>query len=121
MGGMLLGHLFTAVVGISLGTMQGPLPVTGKAVVNLLILGVFQLGVPYILYALAAKDCPPLACSLLGAVEPLLNPIWVFLFNGERLGPFALMGAVVVIVSVSAWCVWKGRQETQMGQTSASV
>lgn len=51
--------------------------------------------------------CPPLVCSLLGAVEPLLNPVWVFLFDGKAPGPFALMGGAVVIVSVTVWCIWQ--------------
>ncbi len=72
----------------------------------ILILGVFQLGISYILYVKAARYCPPLACSLLGAVEPLLNPVWVLLFDGERPGLFALIGAVIVVVSITAWLIY---------------
>jgi len=108
MGGMLLGHLFTAVAGIPVMFFTDT-PVTTSAVASIFVLGVLQLGVPYILFALAVKHCPPLACSLLGAVEPLLNPLWVFLFDGEAPGLFALMGGVVVVASVTIWCIWKGK------------
>ena len=72
---------------------------------NVVILGVFQLGIPYVLYAIASKDCSPLACSLIGMLEPLLNPVWVALFIGEVPGLYALCGAVIIIVTVSWWCV----------------
>ena len=51
-----------------------------------------------------------LACCLLGAVEPLLNPVWVMIFDGETPGIFALIGGIIVIVAVTAWCVWDGKQ-----------
>ena len=68
-------------------------------------MGVFQLGIPYVLYGIASRDCPPLACSLIGMLEPLLNPVWVAIFIGEVPGPFALVGAVIIIATVSWWCV----------------
>lgn len=108
MSGILLGQLFTAVIGIPMIFIY-PTPVSTTAVLSILILGIVQLGIPYILYAIAAKDCPPLACSLIGAIEPLLNPVWVFLFSGEAPGAHALFGGLIVIASVTGWCVWRDR------------
>ncbi len=108
MGGMLLGHLFTALVGIPVMFFTDT-PLNAVSLGSILTLGILQLGLPYILFALAVKHCPPLACSLLGAMEPLLNPLWVFLFDGEAPGFFALLGGVVVVASVTVWCVWKGK------------
>ena len=80
-------------------------PLNSASIFSILVLGIFQLGIPYILYGCALKSCPPLACSLLDAVEPLLNPVWVFLVTGERPGAFALCGGVIVIVTITLWCV----------------
>lgn len=113
MSGILLGHLLTALVGVPLAFVF-PTPVSVPAVLSILALGVVQLGIPYVLYGLAVKDCPPLACSLLGAIEPLLNPVWVFLFDGEAPGFFALIGGVVVIFSITAWCVHNDRQQSKI-------
>ena len=79
---------------------------TATATLSILILGVFQLGISYVLYVKASSSCPPLACCLFSAVEPLLNPVWVFLFDGERPGFFALIGAVIVVGSITVWCVY---------------
>lgn len=109
MGGMMLGHLFTAAVGIPF-TFFTPTPISTSSVLCILGLGVIQLGIPYILLCLSSKHCPPLACSLLGAVEPLLNPVWVFVFSGEAPGTLALIGGGIVITTVTLWCIWQNKQ-----------
>lgn len=101
---VLIGQIFAFLVGLPFCFTRS-MEFTAVPVLSVLILGVFQLGISYILYAKSADYCPPLACCLLGALEPLLNPVWVFLFNGERPGPFALIGAVVVIGAITVWCV----------------
>ncbi len=106
------GQFLTFLIGLPFFIATKP-PLTGTAVLSVLVLGVFQLGISYILYVKATAYCPPLACCLLGAVEPLLNPVWVFLFDGERPGFYALIGCVIVVVSVTAW--------TMFGREKASV
>ncbi len=108
---ILIGQTFTFLFGL-------PAIITTKPVFNtttvlcILVLGVFQLGISYILFAKASRYCPPLACALLGALEPLLNPVWVFLFNGEKPGPFAFLGGVIVISAVTLWCIFgKGKEQ----------
>jgi len=78
----------------------------------IIILGVVQLGIPYVLYALASKDCSPLACSLIGMIEPILNPVWVLIFDGETPGFYALVGGIIVIAAVTIWCI-VGEEESE--------
>lgn len=108
--GILNGQVLTFLAGLPFFIVTKPL-ITTTAVLALLTLGVFQLGLSYVLYVKASKYCPALACSLLGAIEPLLNPVWVFLFNGEKPGIFALIGAVVVIVSITVWSAFGQKKE----------
>lgn len=105
-----IGQMFTFLVGLPFIITTKP-EFTTVAVLSIIILGVFQLGISYILYVHASKHCPPLACCLLGALEPLLNPVWVFLFDGERPGIFALVGAVIVVVSITVWCMFGQKEE----------
>ncbi|MEG0145943.1 MAG: DMT family transporter, partial [Clostridia bacterium] len=119
MSGMLAGHLLTALIGIPF-LMFTENQLDGQAIGFLALLGVVQLGIPYILYGLAAEYCPPLACSLIAAIEPLLNPVWVAIFDGETPGMFALIGGVIVVCSITLWCVWKERQaRSQLGREAA--
>lgn len=108
MSGMLMGHLLTALIGIPFLSLDGG-GLSGQSLGFLALLGVLQLGIPYILCGLASENCPPLACSLIGTLEPLLNPVWVAIFDGETPGPFALVGAAIVVVSISLWCIAKER------------
>lgn len=104
MPGMLTGHIIAAIIGLPFMFFTEN-TVTSISVISIIVLGVFQLGIPYILYVLSTKTCPPLACSLIAAAEPLLNPVWVAIFDGEIPGPFAFAGGIIVIVAVTAWCV----------------
>ena len=108
MSGILLAHFFTAVIG-SGSLFFTDFSTTGQEVLFVVILGIFQLGIPYVLYALASRHCSPLACSLIGTLEPLLNPVWVLLFYGEVPGRAALVGAVIVLGAISAWLVSSGK------------
>lgn len=108
MSGILLAHFFTAVIGTG-SLLFTDFSTTGKEVLFVVILGIFQLGIPYVLYALASRHCSPLACSLIGTLEPLLNPVWVLLFYGEVPGRAALVGAVIVLGAISAWLVSSGK------------
>jgi len=103
--GILIGQFLTFLVGLPFIIATKPV-FTPVATASILVLGVFQLGISYILYVKSTSYCPPLACCLLGALEPLLNPLWVLIFDGERPGVFALVGGAIVIVSVTLWCIF---------------
>lgn len=63
-------------------------------------LGVFQVGLAYVLFDRGVKLTSPVSASLIGLLEAVLNPIWVFLFCGEKVGRFALAGAAVILTAV---------------------
>lgn len=66
----------------------------------LVLLGVLQLGLSYICYTLAIKKVTAMEGILIPMLEPILNPLWTFLFLGERLGLWALLGGFLVILSI---------------------
>ena len=103
--GVFNGQILTFLVGLPFVVFTKP-EFSTTAVLSILVLGVFQLGTAYILYVKSSSHCPPLACCLLSAVEPLLNPVWVLIFDGERPGLFAFIGGIIVIVSITVWCIF---------------
>lgn len=74
---------------------------------SLVVLGVFQVGVAYILLTIGLKTTPPVTASLVSGIEPVLNPILVAVFYGETVGPFALVGAAIVICGVVGYNILK--------------
>ncbi len=66
----------------------------------LALLGSFQIGVAYVLFSRGLRHVTALRAILLGLVEPLLNPLWVWLGNGERPSNWTVAGGAVIIVSL---------------------
>lgn len=60
-------------------------------------LGVFQIGVAYVLVTSALRHVGAFEASLLLLVEPLFNPLWAWIFAGETPGAFALSGGAIVL------------------------
>jgi len=64
-------------------------------------LGIVQIGFAYLLFTLAmARGVRSLDAGIIGYVEPVLNPVWVFLFIGERPSGWAIIGGAIIIASV---------------------
>ena len=83
---------------------------SSKVLVALLVLGVFQVALAYILMVEGLKTTPPVTASLVSGIEPVLNPILVAVFYHEMIGPIALVGAMVVVGSVVLYNVILARQ-----------
>jgi DME family drug/metabolite transporter len=67
----------------------------------ILYLGILQIGVAYVFFTIGiARGVRSLDASIIGFVEPLLNPIWVFLFLGERPSFWAVLGGAIIIGGV---------------------
>lgn len=117
-GTVLLGNLLTGV--ISLPFMAGSSPST-EGWINLILLGVFQLGLAYVCYSFAIKHLTALETSLIGAIEPVLNPIWVFLVLGEKPGMWAMIGGVIILVAVTVRCVKAATAQSTVPVNQQSV
>lgn len=63
----------------------------------LLYLGIVQVGLSYVCLAHALRRLPAFEVSLVLLLEPALNPLWVWLILGERPGPIALAGGLILI------------------------
>lgn len=103
MESILLGNLFTAIIGLPFLYQSTPSP---SGWIYLLILGIFQLGIPYVFYTAAIKNASALEAVLIPVIEPILNPVWVFLILGEFPGTSALIGGAVVLISITLKCVF---------------
>jgi drug/metabolite transporter (DMT)-like permease len=107
---VILGNAIAALAGIPF--TLGAAPGSSASWLALLLLGVFQLGLPYILFTAAIKRVSALEASLVTVIEPILNPLWVLIVVGERPGPKAVLGGVIVLGSITARGIlraWDGR------------
>ena len=81
------------------------LPVTAAV----LALGVIQVGGAYILLSIGIRKTPPVTASLITGLEPIMNPLLVAAFYGERVTPLSVAGCVTVVLTILAYNVWLAR------------
>ena len=94
---LVLGNLLAGAIGLPF--MFQSVPDAGGWV-GLLLLGVVQLGLPYVMYSLALRQVRAIEGILIPMIEPALNPVWVFLLLGETPGPLALVGGTIILGAV---------------------
>jgi drug/metabolite transporter (DMT)-like permease len=87
------------------------LPARGGAVDWAVIayLGVFQIGLAYVLLTGGLKHVGAVEASTLLLLEPALNPIWAWLVHGERPGVFALAGGALILGATLAKTAFDAR------------
>jgi drug/metabolite transporter (DMT)-like permease len=95
---IVLGNVIVAVAGAPF-MFQAP-SLGEDGLWRLLLLGTVQLGLPYVFYATAIKQVSALEATLIPLLEPVLNPLWVMLALGERPGPWAIVGGLLVLSAV---------------------
>ncbi len=80
-------------------------------VAAVLALGIVQVGGAYILFSRGIRHTPPVTASLITGMEPILNPILVAVFYGERISALAAVGSVIVVGSIVAYNVWLAKRQ----------
>lgn len=99
---VILGNILTAIIGVPFLLRDMP---DGREWFFLAVLGVAQLGLPHILYSKAIKHVTALEATLIPIIEPILNPVWVFLVLGEAPGKWAVVGGIIVVAVVTVRCL----------------
>jgi len=80
-------------------------PVSAKSVAVILYLGVFQIGLAYWCLTHAVRHVAAFEATTTLLLEPVLNPIWTWLVQGEKPGAFPLAGGAVILSATlaNAW------------------
>ena len=64
-------------------------------------LGVFQIGIAYAIFSYGLKRVYAIEASIIGMIEPVLNPVWVFFGYGEVPSFTAIIGGIIIITTVT--------------------
>ena len=78
------------------------LPVQGARPADwglLVYLGVFQIGLAYLLLSRAVRHLPAFEATTLLLLEPVCNPLWAWLVSGERPGAWPLAGGALILAA----------------------
>jgi drug/metabolite transporter (DMT)-like permease len=98
----ILAHMLTAGIGL-IGSLFLPMPaITVQALGAIAILGILQNGLAAVFFSWGIKRVSAVEGILIVGLEPVFNPLWVFLVIGERPGINSLAGGAVIILAVIA-------------------
>ncbi len=100
---LVTGNIIAATSGVWLWTELPNLD--GRTLGVLALLGVVQLGIPYVLFAHALRRARAIEAIMITMLEPILNPLWVMLAVGERPTGYAILGGALVVGSTVARAV----------------
>jgi len=112
---ILIAQITTAILGFPL-ILRESWTITNWLII--LYLGVFQIGLAFLLFTNAIKHVPAIQATLISTLEPILNPVWVFLFVGEEPGMFALVGGLVVLGGIALSAIGSARAAPQPAPTA---
>ena len=94
---ILLGSLLGGLISIPT-ILQTNYSLTDATII--LYLGAIQIGLAMILFSLVIKHLEALEATLITTLEPILNPVWVFIVLGELPSGLAMIGAGLVLFAV---------------------
>lgn len=63
-------------------------------------LGVFQIAIAYAFFASGLKRIYAVEASIISMIEPVLNPVWVFIGYGEVPSLDAIIGGLIILTAI---------------------
>ena len=90
------------------------LPVSAAAPkdeIVVLYLGVFQVALAYVFLTRSIRRVPGFEAATLLLVEPVFNPAWTWLLQGEKPAVRVLAGGAVIVLAAFGGTLWQARRE----------
>jgi drug/metabolite transporter (DMT)-like permease len=98
---IILGNMLTVCLCLPWMIQTGE--ITAKSWGIIAFMGVFQLGLPYILFTIGISRLAAVEVMILAMTEAVLNPVWTALGAGEYPSAVACAGGVLILVSVGIY------------------
>jgi DME family drug/metabolite transporter len=96
-----LGGIFSIIVAAGVCRFGGyGFDVPGNDIAIALSLGVFQVGLGLAVFTIGSKVVPAAELALLSMTEVLLGPLWVWLFIGETVSFYTLIGGIILMLAL---------------------
>ena len=83
-------------------------------------LGIFQIGLAYAAFTFGLKRVEAIEASMVSMIEPVLNPVWVFIGAGESPSVYAILGGIVIIttIGIRTYFVERERAKNQLPRST---
>ncbi|HZF03056.1 MAG TPA: DMT family transporter [Patescibacteria group bacterium] len=94
--------LATALTALVALPLAAPLETSARDLLLLAFFGVGQFGAGFLLFMAGARLIPAAESSLIGMLETVLGPLWVWLVLNERPGAATLTGGALILTALVA-------------------
>ena len=114
----ILAHIMVAAVALVISLFLPAPRISVQAVMAVFGLGILQIGIASLLFAWGIKRVPAMEGILVAGLEPVFNPLWVFLLMGEKPGSTALAGGAVILAAVLVSSVVSAKRDSAIVKTA---
>jgi len=96
----IFSHIICALFSLPFFFLYPPTINTGN-VLSILFMGFFQIGAASALFAYGIKRVTAIQAMLIATIEPVLNPLWVFVVTGEEPALSVIFGGCIIIAAIT--------------------
>jgi drug/metabolite transporter (DMT)-like permease len=108
----LIGHVICVLTGLPFVIDQGWWPTSGG--LWIIPMGAVGAGLSFVLYTGVIRRLEAIEAVITQTIEPVFNPVWVFLVVGEKPGPWALLGGGIVLTSITLHAILRRRNQSRL-------
>ena len=98
--GGIMSFFIAGFLGFTAGHAGGGFDVGLREVLLLAAMATLQLAIPLVFYIKGAHSVPAVTLTLVAMLDAVINPMWPWIFVGERPGEAAFMGGAIIVGAV---------------------
>ena len=98
--GGVLSFFIAGIFGFTAGHVGGGFNVGLREVALLAVMATLQLAIPLIFYIRGARSVPAVTLTLIAMLDAVINPLWPWIFVGEKPGSAAFVGGSIIVGAV---------------------
>lgn len=111
----IIGHVICTLTGLPFVIHAGWWPTAGG--IWIIPMGAVGAGLSFVLYTWVIKRLEAIEAIITQTIEPIFNPVWVFLVVGEKPGPWALLGGGIVLTSITLHAILRQKNRLHSEKT----
>jgi drug/metabolite transporter (DMT)-like permease len=98
--GGIMSFFIAGFLGFTAGHAGGGFDVGLREVLLLAAMATLQLAIPLVFYIKGAHSVPAVTLTLIAMLDAVINPMWPWIFVGERPGEAAFLGGAIIVGAV---------------------
>jgi drug/metabolite transporter (DMT)-like permease len=98
--GGIMSFFNAGLLGFTAGHAGGGFDVGFREVLLLAAMATLQLAIPLVFYIKGAHSVPAVTLTLIAMLDAVINPMWPWIFVGEKPGEAAFIGGAIIVGAV---------------------